>query len=110
MRVIPALLLALALTTSCSTDEPAKESPNVAKWKAGNAVVVVTADLAAGTDVDVEALGRRPGVISASVASDRLKVALSRQAMLVDLGALKADLTKTQGVSNVREAFTTPTG
>ena len=110
MRAVTSLLLALVLVAGCSAEEPVTESPNLAKWKAGNAVVILTADVAAGTNVDVEDLGKRPGVISASVASGRLKLALSRQAMLVDLAALKAELRMTSGLSNVRETFTPPAG
>lgn len=108
MRVLPALLLTLVLAAGCSTDEPAKESPNVQLWRAGDAVVVLAADVGAGTTVDVGLFGARPGVVASSVKNGTLRLSFSRRAMLVDLAALKLDLARTPGISNVRETFVDP--
>lgn len=57
---------------------------------------------------DVEALGRRPGVIAASFSKGQLKLALSRHAALVDLATLRAELRSTAGLTHVSEVFTAP--
>ncbi len=98
-------------STGCSA-ESAKPSANVSAWKAGHAVVVVVADVASGPlgdAVDYSDLGTRPGVIAVWSKGTTLRLSLSRQAMLVDLAALKLELERTPGLSNVRQTFVPPT-
>jgi hypothetical protein len=103
-----ALLLALV---GCSSDKP-KESPNVSAWKPGSAVVVLVADVDAAHQgkVDLAPLGERPGVIAAWGKGSTLRVSFGRQAKLVDMAALKLELARTPGLSNVREVVVAPDG
>ena len=109
VRAIPALALSSVLLAGCSSEQPKEEtSPNVARWKAGNAVVVLVADLARGPKGDLADYGRlmkRPGVIAVWSKGDTMRVSLSRQAMLVDMVALRQELERTPGLSNVREVI-----
>jgi hypothetical protein len=100
---------AVLLTTACSSDPKEQSlSENVQRWAPGAAVVVLAARVDPGFAPDVEALGRRPGVISVSMSGGQLKLALSRQAALVDLAALRAELGSTAGLSHLSETFTAP--
>lgn len=112
MRITPLVLAgAVCLTAACSSrPETRSLSENVQRWKSGTAVVVLTAKVASGFAPDVEGLGRRPGVISASVSGGQLKLALSRQAALVDLATLRSELRATTGLTDVSETFTAPSG
>jgi hypothetical protein len=107
--VAAAGLLALA---GCSAEEPrAKTSANVAGWKAGDAVVVLVADVRRGPNGDLADYGRlmeRPGVIAVWSKGSTLRLSMSRQAMLVDMAALKLELERTPGLSNVRESVVPP--
>ena len=100
--------LVLAGCSSANSPEP---SANVSAWKAGHAVVVLVADVARGPQgdaVDYSGLGTRPGVIAVWSKGSTLRLSLSRQAMLVDLAALKLELERTPGLSNVRETIVPP--
>ena len=100
--------LALGLVACSDSPDAPEQSPTVAHWKAGNAVVVLVADVAADTHPDVEALGRKPGVISASGQPGTLRIAFGRQAMLTDVASLRLELQSTKGLSNVREVVNPP--
>lgn len=113
MRVATSLVIAVLLTTAgCSSGKPAeKTSTNVAAWKAGDAVVVLVADMKRGPNGDLgdySSLMERPGVISVSSNGNTLRLSMSRQAMLVDMAALKLELERTKGLSNVRETVVPP--
>lgn len=114
MRVAASLLIAITLTTAgCSEDKPAeKASTNVTAWKAGDAVVVMVADVKRGPNgdpADYGSLMKRPGVIAVWSKGNTLRLSMSRQAMLVDMAALKLELERTPGLSNVREIVVPPT-
>ena len=110
MRIAPLVAAGvLCLSAACSSQpETQGLSENVQRWKPGAAVVVLTAKVDSGFAPDIEALGRRRGVISASVSGGQLKIALSRQAALVDLATLRSELRSTTGLTDVSETFTTP--
>lgn len=113
MRAVTALAVAVLLASAgCSAEGPGKSpSANVSAWKAGDAVVVLVADVSRGPEgnlVDYSSLGKRPGVIAVWSKNDTLRVSLSRQAMLVDMAALKLELERTPGLSNVRETIVPP--
>lgn len=110
---LPVLIAAALLgLTACSSKAPVPEvSRNVATWKPGHAVAVLIADVARtpeGDQADYGAFMKRPGVIAVWSKEGTLRVSLSRQAMLVDLAALKLELEKTAGLSNVREVVVPP--
>ena len=109
MRMVTAaVVLALGVAgCSSSSDEP-EQSPTVSRWQAGDAVVVLVADVAAAAQPDVEGLGRKPGVISTSGTSGTLRIAFGRQAMLTDVAALRLELARTRGLSHVREVVNPP--
>jgi hypothetical protein len=100
-------LVAAAVLSGCSHTNSHASSPNLTTWRAGNAVVVLSADVV-GDPADVERLGHKPGVIAASSTGKSLRIAFSRQAMLVDLAALKLELEHTPGLANVREQVVPP--
>lgn len=106
------LVIVMVVAVGCSSEDDGQPvSENVARWKPGSAVVVLTADVASvagGQPLDISGFGRRPGVISVSGDTDSLKIALSRQAALVDLAALRLDLENTPGISNVRQTVVPP--
>ena len=107
--ITAAALLAL---TGCSSQGPTKKlSANVSAWRAGDAVVVMVADVrsgAQGAATDYSKLVMRAGVIAAGAQNNKLKVSFGRQALLVDMAALKLELERTPGVSNVREIIVPP--
>jgi hypothetical protein len=112
MRVTPLVTTGvLCLAVACSVQPDTQGlSKNAQRWKPGTAVVVLTAKVDSGFTPDIDALGRRPGVIAASMSGGQLKLALSRQSALVDLATLRAELQATKGLTDVSETFTTPTG
>jgi hypothetical protein len=103
-------LVALVAAAGCSSDPPEEESRNLARWKPGNAVVVLVADVRAGMSPDVADLGERPGVIAAWTKGSTLRLSFGRQAKLVDLAALQLELERTAGLSNVRQVVVAPSG
>ena len=110
VRAVTAITAVVLLASAaCSSDTPTtKPSSNVSRWKAGNAVVVLVADVRPGSVADVSSLGTRPGVIAVSSTSGTVRLSLSRQAMLVDLAALTLELQRTPGLSNVRQTVVPP--
>jgi hypothetical protein len=112
VRVVPALAACALLLTGCSGEQPrADHSPNLAAWKAGNAVVVLVADVERGPAGDLADYGRlmtQPGVIAVWSKGGTMRVSLSRQAMLVDMVALRLELERTPGLTNVREVIVPP--
>ncbi len=100
----------------CSAEKPAekasrKASRNVTAWRTGDAVVVLVADVKRGPNGDLADYGslkKRPGVIAVWSKGNTLRLSMSRQAMLVDMAALKLELERTPGLSNVREAVVPP--
>jgi hypothetical protein len=85
----------------------------VSRWKAGHAVVVLVADLdpgPVGQRIDYGGLGQRPGVIAVWSKNGTLRFSFGRQAELVDMAALKLELARTPGLSNVRTVVVAPDG
>ena len=113
MRLLPALALSVLLAAGCSSDVPeAEPSANQASWQPGHAVVVLVADVQRGPQGDLADYGRfleRPGVIAAWSKDGTFRVSMSRQALLVDMVALRRELERTPGLSNIREVIVPPT-
>lgn len=111
MRHIVAGLGLVVAVTGCSS--PTRDdvlSANAARWQPGSAVVVLSVELQPKGDapLDISRLGRRPGVLSVSGDERTLKIALSRQAALVDLAALTLELERHPGVTHVRQVVVPP--
>ena len=113
MRAVTTLTVALLVAaTGCSSEPPSKPlSANVRAWKAGDAVVVLVADAKrdpANGLTDYTGLSKRPGVIAVWSVGETVHVSMSRQAMLVDLAALRLELERTPGLSNIRQTVVPP--
>jgi hypothetical protein len=106
-------LVSVIAAAGCTSGDRADVlSENASRWRAGSAVVVLSADLAptvGGQPLVIGDFGARRGVISVSGDTRVLKIALSRQATLADFAALRLELERTPGVMNVREVVIPPT-
>jgi len=101
-----ALVLGL-LVTGCS-GKAAPDTSSASRWKPGNAVVILQAEVKSATTTDYGTLLHVHGVISVSQTGGTLKVALSRQALLTDMAQVRLRMDSDAGLANVREIVVPP--
>jgi hypothetical protein len=114
VRRVGAAGVLLALVAAGCSGDPSEESAapsSASAWQPGQAVVVLVADVKHGPEGDLGDYGqfmKRPGVIAVWSKNDTLRVSLSRKALLTDMAALRFELERTAGLSNVREVLVPP--